>query len=205
MLPFGMRGMVELALHKVSPALLCNRCKGCATALSLQYQQHEAVLGWQRQGRGLLSRNGSTSGGGRARRDDEVVAARCRRVLATRCVAGAHAVLGAMAHRDLVQGVGGADAVIALFTHQDRHYAYEGTRFEVAFALGRGIPVFAVVPDLLDLCEARSDAFTVVRDGDGKERSRTYTGPAYARSFGIAAPGVVHCKSFEDAVTRATA
>lgn len=98
--------------------------------------------------------------------------------------------LESMAVQDLFVGVRTADVVLAMFTHADSQYAYEGTRFEVAFALGSNIPVFAVVPELLALCEADAKAF------EGKE----YIGPAYGRSFGIATPGITLCKSLEEAL-----
>ena len=72
---------------------------------------------------------------------------------------GRMAYIAAMAHRDLDVGVGTADAVIALFDHEDEQYPHKGTLSEVAFALGRRVPVFAVAPALVQLIAADAPAY----------------------------------------------
>ena len=104
--------------------------------------------------------------------------------------------IGNMAHKDLVLGVGCADAVLVLFTAADDSYAYNVSRSEVAYALGAGIPVVAVAPVLVKLVE--DDAATI-RTEQGK---REFTGPAYANSFVLGAKGVVLCATVEEGFAR---
>lgn len=88
-----------------------------------------------------------------------------------------------IAAADLDVGVGTAHAVIVLFTQDD--YAYQGTKAEVAFALGRGLPVFAVAPTLARLLKDGSSAGAPPYDAQ-----RVFTGPKYADSFLVWHAGV---------------